>query len=74
MYVCVCCKEQCYFIPAGGIALTHGGKPKLLRVNPDVPPQLHYLTELMKLFVTGFSAAFDPRIVISSQISSVQQD
>lgn len=71
-YSCICGKEQCYYIPAGGIALTRRGKPKLL-VNPVVPPQLHYLTELMKLFVTGCSAAFGPRTVISGQISSVQQ-
>lgn len=69
---CVCCKEQSYFIPTRGIALSR--KPKLLRVNPDVPPLLHYLTELMKLFVMGFSAAFGPRTVISGQITSVQQD
>lgn len=59
--MCICSKEQCYFLPAGGVALAHRGKPKLLGVNPDVPPQLHYLPELMKLLVTGFSAAVGSR-------------
>lgn len=47
---------------------------KCCGVTGDVAPQLHHLTELMKLFVMGFSAAFGSRRVISGQISSVQQD
>lgn len=74
MRMCEFAPKSCGFFWQGASRWPAEGSQKGCGVNRDVPPQLHYLTELMKLFVMGFSAAFSVRTVISGQISSVQQD
>ncbi len=82
MCVCVCVcsyllhspleKSSGTFYSRRGQCSDPRGEQRQCRVNRDVPPQLHNLTGLMKLFVMGFSP-FSPGPVISGHASSPQR-
>lgn len=62
--------KSCGILSERGHRSDPQGEEKCCEVIGDGAPQLHHLTELMKLFVMGFSAAFGSRRVISGQISA----
>lgn len=78
--VCVCLyllhsplvKSSGTFYSRRGQCSDPRGEQRQCRVNRDVPPQLHNLTDLMKLFVMGFSP-FSSSPVISGHACSLQR-
>lgn len=64
-------KNSGTFYPRRGQCSDPRGERRQCRVNGDVPPQLHNLTDLMQLFVMGFSP-FSSGRVISGQANWLQ--